>query len=53
MPREATMGSRNPKNAKALLAAGEITQSEYDSMMKPKGKMKKKSLIEKWKELVK
>ena len=52
MAKPATMGGRNKKNAKALLEAGEITQQEYNEMMKPK-KMKKKSLIEKWKELVK
>ena len=48
------MGSKNPKNAKALLDAGEITKAEYNEMVKPKKKKpKKKSLIEKWKELVK
>ncbi len=48
------LGSKNPKNAKALLDAGEITQSEYEQMTsqasKPK-KAKKNSLMERWKEL--
>ena len=30
----ATLGSKNPKNLKALLDAGEITKDEYESLMK-------------------
>ncbi len=30
----ATLGSKNPKNLKAMLEAGEITQKEYDALMK-------------------
>ncbi len=43
-------GGKNPKNADALLAAGEITQQQYDEMKKnaKKGKKrdKKKSIFD-------
>ena len=47
------MGSANSKNADALLAAGMISEKKYKEMKSGKKKGKKKSLIEKWKELVK
>ena len=48
------LGSKDPQNADQLLAAGMISEAEHKKMKeqakKPK-KAKKKSLIERWKEL--
>jgi Ni,Fe-hydrogenase III small subunit len=48
------LGSKNPKNADSLLAAGMISEAEHKEIKsqakKPK-KAKKKSLMERWKEL--
>ena len=49
-----TLGSKNPSNADALLAAGQISEAEHKKMKeqasKPK-KAKKKSIFQRFKEL--
>ncbi len=48
------LGSKDPQNADSLLAAGMISEAEHkkikEQAKKPK-KAKKKSLMERWKEL--
>jgi len=42
----AVLGGLNPQNLKSLLAAGEITQEEYDAKMQKLKKLKGKAKSE-------